>query len=216
MHSWINFRWKRIWRKFVSKRILLITISVLSWGNPASRKQHVTPSLCQKKYLLFENYKSLKPSSRPLLCDKTTVRNLLSYTTPFRGCKDAHSLDIIRAISGRRPLDKNFQTLSMEHCDTLKISLRNVLSTTTSWLLTTNYQLLATNYLPTTKYWLRTTGCIFSSFHLDPFCLFIFLSWPCPSSTCFIMFLICPVYSARLCTVNSLFFCSLPARKKLA
>ena len=42
-----------------------------------------------------------------MMASETTLRNLLSSTTPFRGHKDTPNLDIVRAISGRRPFYKS-------------------------------------------------------------------------------------------------------------
>ena len=50
---------------------------------------------------LFEDFKSLKSSSGPVLGDRDPIRNLLSSTTTFGRHKDGPSFDIVRAISGK-------------------------------------------------------------------------------------------------------------------
>ena len=47
---------------------------------------------------LFEVCKGLKPSSRPVICDGTTIRNLLSSSTPIGEHKETPGLDKVRVI----------------------------------------------------------------------------------------------------------------------
>ena len=51
---------------------------------------------------LFEVCKRLNPSPGCILCDRITIRNFLSSTTPFEGHKDTPILGIVKAIYGRR------------------------------------------------------------------------------------------------------------------
>ena len=78
----------------------------------------------------FEDFKSLKSFFGPVLCDRTTIRNLMSSTTPFWRHKDGPSLEIVWAISGRRPFYKSCQTWPIEYYGTLRNFIRNLLSLT--------------------------------------------------------------------------------------
>ena len=62
---------------------------------------------------------------------RNSTRNLLSSTTPFGGLKDSPSLDIARAISGRRPFYKSCQSWPIGHYETHRNFTRNLLSSTT-------------------------------------------------------------------------------------
>ena len=74
-------------------------------------------TISQPRKGIFEVCKGLKPSSRPVLCNRTTIRNLLSSSTPFCEHKDTPRLDIVRNISGRRLFYKSCHKRPMEYCD---------------------------------------------------------------------------------------------------
>ena len=67
-------------------------------------------TISQLRKGLFEVCKGLKPSSRPVLHDRTTIRNLLSSSTPIEEHKETPGLDKVRVISGRRLFYKSCQT----------------------------------------------------------------------------------------------------------
>ena len=63
-------------------------------------------TISQPRRGLFEVCKSLKPSSRPAPGERTTIRNLLSSTTPFGGYKETPVLTELEPFLEGDPFTK--------------------------------------------------------------------------------------------------------------
>ena len=94
-------------------------LEVKFWVNKGQVPNFSAPlkmTISQPRRGLFEFCKGLKPSSRLVLCHKTT-RSLLSSSTLIGEHKETPVLDKVRFISGSRLFNKSCHTWPLEYCD---------------------------------------------------------------------------------------------------